>query len=131
MLSRLILRLRGLIVVALVIMLLGLNVSFSPIAQAANSTTYNGPALRLPWIFGDYTVAGYSYNCGDHVNHDQFALDFGLINFSISAVYNGTVHIGAFDPNGYGNNLWVSSGKYRAIYAHLSSIAVREGQHVT
>ena len=112
--------------------LLGAMVSISPTAYASTaSATYSGPTLRLPWLSGTHQISGYSYNCGDHTGKDQYAIDFDLRNEQVTAVFDGTVHIGQFDPNGYGNNLWVTNGQYRAVYAHLSSIQVTEGQSVT
>ena len=56
----------------------------------------------------------------------------------MTAVFAGTVHIGSYDGAGYGNNLWVTNGSYRAVYAHLgdntgnnTGIQVAEGEQVT
>jgi hypothetical protein len=105
---------------------------FSPRASAAPAS-YGGPSLRLPWLYGNYNISGLTYNCPDHTGKDQFAIDFGLPSGTqVTAAFSGTVHYGSYDGSGYGNNLWVtSSGGYRAVYAHLSSFKVSDGQSVS
>jgi hypothetical protein len=113
------------------LVLVGVLFGFPPRASAA-SASYSGPTLRLPWLYSSYNISGYTYNCGDHTGKDQYALDFGLPSGTqVTAVFSGTVHYGYYDASGYGNNLWVTNGNYRAVYAHLSSFKVSDGQSVS
>jgi hypothetical protein len=119
-------------IVFTLLVMIGVTTAFSPHALAA-PTSYGGPSLRLPWLYGNYNISGNTYNCGDHTDKDQFAIDFGLPSGTqVTAVFSGTVHYGSYDGSGYGNNLWVtSSNGYRAVYAHLSSFKVSDGQSVS
>lgn len=106
-------------------------VGFPASAQAA-SPAYTGPTLRLPWLYSSYNISGNTYNCGDHTNSDRYAIDFGLPSGTkVTAVFSGVIHLGSFDQAGYGNYLWITNGSYRAIYGHLSSFAVSDGQGVS
>src|SRR5438067_2099402 len=80
--------------------------------QAASSVlTADGLNLRLPWPSGSHgNNGGFTYNCGDHLNSDQYALDFGLHSQPVSAVFSGVIHIGQYDKKGFGNNLWIDHG---------------------
>jgi hypothetical protein len=118
-------------------LLLVLSLSAHPAiaSPTAPAVTYTGPTLRLPWLNGSFPISGNSYGCGDHTTgtKDAYAIDFGLpAGTPVTAVFAGTVWVGQPDPNGYGNNLWVTNGSWRAVYAHLqdNSYQVLPGQQV-
>jgi hypothetical protein len=149
---------RGLVLLSFLLVLGGILASLSIMVYAHQRQTTSQafsdamPNLRLPWLYGSYAIT-QSYNCSydstmpDHVGKDKFAIDFALpdtpTRTQVTAVFSGTVHIGQFDGKGYGNNLWVSNGNWRAVYGHLSDdikksdgtiikgIQVTEGQSVT
>src|SRR6266536_4500211 len=138
-------RLFNLMFVFLISLSLVRNVLLTKSASASSAVTpidtYTGPALRLPWQSGSYSIS-QSYSCGDHYagTDDQYAIDFGFgygAHIQLTAVFAGTVHIGSYDSGGYGNNLWISNGTWRAVYAHLgedqsnTGIQVTDGQQVT
>jgi murein DD-endopeptidase MepM/ murein hydrolase activator NlpD len=92
------------------------------------------PAFQLPWPTGQahYIWEGAnSYNCGDHVGRDLYAIDFQLASGNpVSAVAEGVAHRG-WDAAGYGNFIWVDhGGGLVSLYAHLSSFAVPDGAGV-
>src|SRR4051812_48695819 len=63
------------------------------VAVHAESAFASTPPLQLPWPTGQvhWIQYGYSYNCGDHVGRDLYAIDFQFsAGQPVSAVADGT-----------------------------------------
>jgi hypothetical protein len=78
-------------------------------------------------------IQGNSYNCGDHKNWDNFAIDFNLYLAPVSAIAPGVIVTEAWDNAGGWYAIVNHQNGYYSYYGHLSEFkkpknaTVREG----
>jgi murein DD-endopeptidase MepM/ murein hydrolase activator NlpD len=111
---------------ALVVLLASLVVA--PVASARMD---NAARLQMVWPASGTVTAPFGEWRGNH-RHD--GIDIGmLLTLRVRAVTAGVVQRTGYEGGyeGYGKIIVLDlPGRYRALYAHLSNVAVREGEHV-
>lgn len=124
----------------------------APVLQASTTTTAVSTAPSYATVVptfwfpfrGPVKVGCVVNNCGTAMNggHGYWAFDFsGPEGTPVHAALSGTAHIGgrancvertATSNEKRGNWVWIDHGKGRTTqYRHLSTITIKEGQHVT
>ncbi len=112
---------------ALVVVLL-VSLVVAPVASARMDDVAR---LQMVWPASGTVTAHFGEWRGNH-RHD--GIDIGMLHtLRLRAVTEGVVrttgYAGGYE--GYGQIIVLDlPGRYTALYAHLSSVAVREGQHV-
>ena len=106
-------------------------VTFLAVAPAASARPDAGVRLQLAWPANGLVTARFGEWRG---SHRHAGIDIGMLrSLRLRSVLGGTVeqtgYVSGYD--GYGKVIVLDlPGPYTALYAHLSSVRVRPGQHV-
>jgi len=100
-------------------------------APAASARPDASARLQMVWPANGTVTSPFGVWRGSH-RHE--GIDVGmLLSLRVRAVTEGVVRRTGFEDGyeGYGNIIVLDlPGPYTALYAHLSNVAVREGEHV-
>jgi murein DD-endopeptidase MepM/ murein hydrolase activator NlpD len=111
---------------ALVVLLASLVV-----APAASARPDASARLQMVWPASGTVTSPFGVWRG---NHRHEGIDIGMLNsLRVRAVTEGIVQSTGYENGyeGYGKIIVIDlPGAYTALYAHLSSVAVRDGDHV-
>jgi murein DD-endopeptidase MepM/ murein hydrolase activator NlpD len=111
---------------ALVVLLVSLVVA--PVASARMD---NAARLQMVWPASGTVTSPFGVWRG---NHRHEGIDIGmLVSLRVRAVTEGVVESTGYENGyeGYGKIIVLDlPGPYTALYAHLSNVAVRDGEHV-
>jgi len=101
------------------------------VVPVASARMDNAARLQMVWPASGTVTAPFGEWRGNH-RHD--GIDIGmLLTLRVRAVTAGVVQRTGYEGGyeGYGKIIVLDlPGPYRALYAHLSNVAVREGEHV-
>jgi murein DD-endopeptidase MepM/ murein hydrolase activator NlpD len=111
---------------ALVVLLLSLAA-----APSASARVDGSARLQMVWPADGIVTAQFGEWRG---NHRHAGIDIGMLRtLRVHAVMDGVVQRTGYEDGyeGYGKIIVINlPGPYTAVYAHLSSVAVRDGDHV-
>ena len=114
------------------LVVLSLFLAAAPSASARTDSSNGGARLQMVWP-ADGTVTSQFGEWRGGRRHD--GIDIGMLrSLRVHAVTAGVVRRTGYEGGyeGYGKIIVLDlPGPYKALYAHLSSIAVREGEQVS